>query len=75
MSNKPLQLDILTTKLNHYLLQEHKTLTVTTPKKEGNMWYDVGIIKGTSCLVSYYHLPAEGKGNGDVQDKKVRLLL
>lgn len=45
---------------------------MTTPKKEGNQWYDVGIIKGTSCLVSYYHLPAEGKqGNGDVGDKKV----
>lgn len=43
-----------------------------TPKKEGNQWYDVGIIKGTSCLVSYYHLPADGKqGNGDVGDKKV----
>lgn len=43
-----------------------------TPKKEGNQWYDVGIIKGTSCLVSYYHLPADGKqGSGDVGDKKV----
>ena len=51
--------------------QETKVLsTVSTPKKEGNMWYDVGIIKGTSCLVSYYHLPAEG-GQGDVADKKV----
>ncbi|XP_060570229.1 fibrous sheath CABYR-binding protein-like [Ruditapes philippinarum] len=50
--------------------QETKVLTtVSTPKKEGNMWYDVGIIKGTSCLVSYYHLPAEG-GQGDIADKK-----
>ncbi|XP_053378381.1 host cell factor 1-like isoform X2 [Mercenaria mercenaria] len=50
--------------------QETRVLTtVSTPKKEGNMWYDVGIIKGTSCLVSYYHLPAEG-GQGDIAEKK-----
>ncbi len=38
-------------------------------KKEGNQWYDVGIIKGTSCVVSHYHLPSEaaGQGNGDVR--------
>ena len=36
-------------------------------KKEVNQWYDVGIIKGTSCVVSHYHLPSEaGQGNGDV---------
>ena len=36
-------------------------------KKEANQWYDVGIIKGTSCVVSHYHLPSEaGQGNGDV---------
>ncbi|XP_052284888.1 host cell factor 1-like isoform X2 [Dreissena polymorpha] len=51
---------------------ETKTvMTVTTPKKEGNQWFDVGIIKGTSCLVSYYHLPAEGQqGNGDIQQER-----
>ncbi|KAL4225895.1 Host cell factor 2 [Mactra antiquata] len=50
--------------------QETKVLsTISTPKKEGNLWYDVGIIKGTSCLVSYYHLPAEG-GQGDTAEKK-----
>ncbi|XP_051886132.1 host cell factor 1-like isoform X2 [Pristis pectinata] len=31
-----------------------------TPKKEGNPWYDVGIIKGTSTVVTHYHLPPEG---------------
>ena len=50
-------------------LQEIKTEspTKTTVKKEANQWYDVGIIKGTSCTVSHYHLPSEaGQGNGDV---------
>lgn len=38
----------------------------TTIKKEANQWYDVGIIKGTTCLVSHCHLPSEtGQGNGD----------
>lgn len=39
-----------------------------TGKKEANQWYDVGIIKGTSNIVSHYHLPAPeaGQGNGDV---------
>ena len=49
--------------------QEIKTEspTKTTIKKETNQWYDVGIIKGTSCIVSHYHLPSEaGQGNGDV---------
>ncbi|XP_078075802.1 host cell factor 1-like isoform X2 [Mustelus asterias] len=31
-----------------------------TPKKEGNAWYDVGIIKGTNSVVTHYHLPPEG---------------
>jgi hypothetical protein len=36
-------------------------------KKETTQWYDVGIIKGTSCVVSHYHLPSEAsQGNGDV---------
>ncbi|XP_041349978.1 host cell factor 1-like isoform X2 [Gigantopelta aegis] len=39
----------------------------TTPvKRDGNQWYDVGIIKGTTCIVSHYHLPSDGaQGNGD----------
>ena len=40
-----------------------------TGGKKENQWYDVGIIKGTSCVVSHYHLPSEagaGQGNGDV---------
>ncbi|XP_071081803.1 host cell factor 1-like isoform X2 [Haliotis cracherodii] len=39
----------------------------TTPlKRDANQWYDVGIIKGTTCIVSHYHLPSEGtQGNGD----------
>ncbi|XP_074645021.1 host cell factor 1-like [Tubulanus polymorphus] len=39
---------------------------VTVKKETGNQWYDVGIIKGTSCIVSQYHLPSEAsQGNGD----------
>ncbi|XP_064633755.1 host cell factor 1-like isoform X2 [Lineus longissimus] len=35
-------------------------------KKDGNQWYDVGVIKGTTTVVSHYHLPSEaGQGNGD----------
>ncbi|XP_013419915.1 host cell factor 2 isoform X1 [Lingula anatina] len=35
-------------------------------KKDTNQWYDVGIIKSTSTIVSHYHLPSEaGQGNGD----------
>ncbi|XP_067906420.1 host cell factor 1-like isoform X2 [Heterodontus francisci] len=36
-----------------------------TPKKEGNAWYDVGIIKGTSSVVTQYHLPPEGSHGED----------
>uniref|UniRef100_UPI00398EE20B host cell factor 1-like isoform X2 n=1 Tax=Pristiophorus japonicus TaxID=55135 RepID=UPI00398EE20B len=36
-----------------------------TPKKEGNPWYDVGIIKGTSTVVTHYHLPPEGSHGED----------
>ena len=54
-------------------LQEVRTPT-TPVKKDGNQWYDVGIIKGTSCLVSYYHLPSENAGNGDVE-KRVSCLV
>ncbi|XP_062581940.1 LOW QUALITY PROTEIN: host cell factor 1-like [Saccostrea cucullata] len=43
--------------------------TPTTPvKKEGNQWYDVGIIKGTSCVVSHFYLSADAlqaSGNGN----------
>ncbi|XP_048740513.2 host cell factor 1-like isoform X2 [Ostrea edulis] len=42
--------------------------TPTTPvKKEGNQWYDVGIIKGTSCVVSHFYLSTDAMqagGNG-----------
>lgn len=44
--------------------------TPTTPiKKEGNQWYDVGIIKGTSCVVSHFYLSTDALqagGNGNV---------
>ncbi|KAK3581239.1 hypothetical protein CHS0354_032957 [Potamilus streckersoni] len=47
-------------------VKQELKLPTTPVKKEANQWYDVGIIKGTSCLVSYYHLPAEGsQNNGD----------
>ncbi|KAL3851844.1 hypothetical protein ACJMK2_015546, partial [Sinanodonta woodiana] len=47
-------------------VKQELKLPTTPVKKEANQWYDVGIIKGTSCLVSYYHLPAEGsQANGD----------
>ncbi|XP_043565857.1 host cell factor 2-like isoform X1 [Chiloscyllium plagiosum] len=36
-----------------------------TPKKEGNPWYDVGIIKGTNSVVTHYHLPPEGSHGED----------
>ena len=29
------------------------------PKKDVNQWYDVGIIKTTHTVVSYYYLPSE----------------
>ena len=65
-------------RLHHHirlLLQEVKvesSPSKSTPGKKENQWYDVGIIKGTSCVVSHYHLPsdagsgASGQGNGDV---------
>ncbi|ESO95828.1 hypothetical protein LOTGIDRAFT_116631 [Lottia gigantea] len=35
-------------------------------KKDANQWFDVGIIKSTSTVVSHYHLPTDGmSGNGD----------
>ncbi len=52
-----------------FVLQDIKTESPSkiSVKKETNQWYDVGIIKGTSCIVSHYHLPSEaGQGNGDV---------
>ncbi|XP_038636102.1 host cell factor 2-like isoform X2 [Scyliorhinus canicula] len=42
----------------------HAPLKVT-PKKEGNAWYDVGIIKGTNSVVIHYHLPPEGSPGED----------
>ncbi|XP_072341083.1 host cell factor 1-like isoform X2 [Scyliorhinus torazame] len=42
----------------------HAPLKVA-PKKEGNAWYDVGIIKGTNSVVTHYHLPPEGSHGED----------
>jgi len=37
------------------------------PKKDTSQWCDVGIMKGTTCVVSYYHLTSDvAQGNGDV---------
>jgi len=48
---------------------------VSGTKKEASQWYDVGIIKGTSCVVSHYHLPSEAsQGNGDVSASLKRFL-
>jgi hypothetical protein len=41
-------------------------LKVDKLKKDGTQWFDVGIIKGTTTVVSHYHLPSENQGNGDV---------
>merc|ERR1712012_87694 len=35
-------------------------------KKESSSWFDVGIIKGTSCTVSSYYLP-----NGDMEKSEI----
>ena len=36
--------------------------------KKENQWFDVGIIKATSCVVSHYHLPSEAQQlNGEVK--------
>jgi hypothetical protein len=43
----------------------HKPSTVTIVKldspmrREQQQWYDVGIIKGTSCLVTHFFLPSD----------------
>ncbi|XP_021343209.1 host cell factor 1-like isoform X2 [Mizuhopecten yessoensis] len=44
----------------------------TTPvKKDAHQWYDVGIIKGTSCVVAHYYLSSDNvQGNGDVVNTK-----
>ncbi|KAK6176595.1 hypothetical protein SNE40_014849 [Patella caerulea] len=35
-------------------------------KRDANQWFDVGIIKSTSTVVSHYHLPSDGgQNNGD----------
>jgi hypothetical protein len=44
--------------------------------KEANQWYDVGIIKGSSCLVSHFYLSSDGlQGNGDVSLNFLSVLL
>lgn len=45
-------------------LLEAKDAKIESPAKPGvlkkdNQWYDVGIIKGTNCLVSHFFLPSE----------------
>eukprot|EP00096_Caligus_rogercresseyi_P012382 TRINITY_DN5163_c0_g1_i1.p1 TRINITY_DN5163_c0_g1~~TRINITY_DN5163_c0_g1_i1.p1 ORF type:complete len:1406 (-),score=452.83 TRINITY_DN5163_c0_g1_i1:478-4695(-) len=40
--------------------------------KDSSGWFDVGIIKGTSCTVAYYYLPSEGEG--DVEDRVLKKL-
>ncbi len=40
-------------------------LNVEDRKREAN-WFDVGIIKGTSCTVSSYYLP-----NGDLEKSEI----
>ena len=36
--------------------------------KKENQWFDVGIIKATSCVVSHYHLPSEAQQlNGEAK--------
>lgn len=36
-------------------------------KRDATQWFDVGIIKTTTTVVSHYHLPSEtSQANGDV---------
>lgn len=35
------------------------TTTTTSSTKKDNQWFDVGILKGTSCIVSQFYLPSE----------------
>jgi len=36
-------------------------------KKDASAWCDVGIMKGTTCVVSYYHLTSDvAQSNGEV---------
>ena len=44
-----------------------KTGPSLVTKKEASPWCDVGIMKGTTCVVSYYHLTSDiAQGNGEV---------
>ena len=40
--------------------------TPSTGKRDAHQWFDVGIIKATSCVVSHYHLPLDNGQNSDV---------
>ena len=43
--------------------------------KKENQWFDVGIIKATSCVVSHYHLPSEATAtNGEVREVRMHYL-
>jgi len=44
-----------------------KTTAGVVTKKDASQWCDVGIMKGTTCVVSYYHLTSDvAQGNGEV---------
>ena len=44
-----------------------KTSAAMVPKKDASQWCDVGILKGTTSVVSYYHLTSDiAQGNGEV---------
>ena len=48
------------------MIQEVKQEKVVV-KRDATQWFDVGIIKTTTTVVSHYHLPSEtGQANGDV---------
>ena len=47
-------------------------LTGTEDRKKEATWYDVGIIKGTSCTVSSYYLPSGELEKSEI-DLEVRL--
>ena len=47
-------------------------LTAGEDRKKEATWYDVGIIKGTSCTVSSYYLPSGELEKSEI-DLEVRL--
>ena len=58
------------------LVKEEVKEESKVPMKKENQWFDVGIIKGTSCVVSHYHLPSEtSAGNGDVSSYSISIMI